>query len=285
MLVLTSGAWVVGFPVDLEVTGAPATTQVRFVYGTNLVAPGLCPPYTAPNCLAVRPIRLLGADQSDATGFATLSPLVPAIANAQVEVQATTTGPGNLQSNSFFVTVHQAASDNDADGLTAADEVSVWGTDPAVADTDGDTLVDGDEVALGTDALTADTDGDGFSDGDEVGRGSDPLDPASPPTWTNDVYPLFQLECAGCHVGPGAASGGLDLDFYANVVDEPSQDVPSMDRVEPFDPADSYLFHKLQGTQAGVGGSGLRMPRNGPPYLTATQTALVEDWILTGALE
>jgi hypothetical protein len=29
----------------------------------------------------------------------------------------------------------------------------------------------------------------------------------------------------------------------------------------------------------------VRMPRNGPPYLTVDQTALVEDWILGAALE
>jgi hypothetical protein len=258
---------------------------VRFLFGTNLVAPGVCPAQTAPNCLDLRPIRVLGADLSDASGVATLSPVVPAIGLAQIEMQATTFGPGNVQSNSFFVTIHQAASDNDGDGLTAADEVSVWGTDPAVADTDADGLTDGTEASLGTDPLTADTDGDGFDDGDEADRGSDPLDPASPPTWTRDIYPLAQLECTPCHVGAGAPSGGLDLDFYTNVVNVPAGELPSMDRVEPFDTANSYLFNKLQGTQLAVGGSGVRMPRNGPPYLTATQTALVEDWILMGAPE
>ena len=43
------------------------------------------------------------------------------------------------------------------------------GTDPANADTDGDGLLDGEEVnTLGTNPASADTDGDGLEDGEEV---------------------------------------------------------------------------------------------------------------------
>ena len=45
-------------------------------------------------------------------------------------------------------------------------------------DTDGDGLLDGEELRLGTDIRKDDTDGDGFSDGDEVHKnGTDPLVP------------------------------------------------------------------------------------------------------------
>ncbi len=48
-------------------------------------------------------------------------------------------------------------------------EVNTYGTNPLVADTDGDGLSDGAEVNThSTDPLDADTDGDGISDGDEV---------------------------------------------------------------------------------------------------------------------
>ncbi len=50
-------------------------------------------------------------------------------------------------------------------------------TDPGVADTDGDGLMDGQEHTLGTDPGVADTDGDGESDGAEVNGNTDPLDP------------------------------------------------------------------------------------------------------------
>ena len=58
--------------------------------------------------------------------------------------------------------------DVDADGLTDAMEL-LMATDPTVRDTDGDGLIDGDEVNLhGSDPLLLDTDGDGLTDLDEV---------------------------------------------------------------------------------------------------------------------
>lgn len=88
--------------------------------------------------------------------------------------------------------------DDDGDGLTNREEAEI-GTDPNNPDTDGDELLDGEEVkrfstnplnpdsdadALsdgeevlrrGTDPLNPDTDGDALTDGDEVARGTDPL--------------------------------------------------------------------------------------------------------------
>lgn len=60
------------------------------------------------------------------------------------------------------------AVDRDKDGLDDVREKEL-GTDPLKADTDGDSLKDGDEViTYKTNPLLADTDGDGLSDGDEV---------------------------------------------------------------------------------------------------------------------
>ena len=88
-------------------------------------------------------------------------------------------------------------SDSDGDGLTNERE-AVLGTDPLLPDTDGDRLLDGEEVETHltnpldldtdddgledgdevqthqTDPRNPDTDGDGLSDGDEIGRGTDP---------------------------------------------------------------------------------------------------------------
>ncbi len=59
-------------------------------------------------------------------------------------------------------------SDPDNCGLTNAEEKEL-GTDPNVADTDGDGLKDGEEVhQYQTQPLVADTDGDGLKDGEEV---------------------------------------------------------------------------------------------------------------------
>lgn len=64
------------------------------------------------------------------------------------------------------------AEDVDADGIVDAGE-----TDPLDADSDNDTLLDGDEVVDGSDPNDANTDGDCFTDGAEVNDlNSDPTD-------------------------------------------------------------------------------------------------------------
>jgi len=62
-----------------------------------------------------------------------------------------------------------------------------------VLDSDGDGLIDRDEMLYGTDIHNPDTDGDGISDGDEVRNGTDPLGVvslASPLNLTGDVLTL-----------------------------------------------------------------------------------------------
>ena len=65
--------------------------------------------------------------------------------------------------------------DTDGDGLSDGVEV-VFGTDPLDYDMDDDGLPDGAEVALGTNPLVSDTDGDGLSDGLETQLGTNPCD-------------------------------------------------------------------------------------------------------------
>ena len=78
-----------------------------------------------------------------------------------------------------------APGDTDGDGLLDTDEIYVYGTDPNDPDTDGDGLTDGDEVLVHfTDPTLEDTDGGTVGDGVEVANGTDPLDPA------DDVPPL-----------------------------------------------------------------------------------------------
>ncbi len=75
---------------------------------------------------------------------------------------------------------NDATEDGDIDELANLDEFR-RGTEPWVADTDADRLLDGAEVNTHqTDPRNADSDGGGISDGDEVDRGTDPLD------WADD---------------------------------------------------------------------------------------------------
>jgi len=94
---------------------------------------------------------------------------------------------------------------------------------------------------------------------------------------------VFTPNCATCHV-PGHATG-LALDdgnSYANTVGVPSTQLPQMDRVEPGDTSLSYLWHKVDGTHLGVGGSGAQMPLTG--NLTQQQIDDIAEWISDGAI-
>ena len=65
--------------------------------------------------------------------------------------------------------------DTDGDGLLDGDEVELHGTDPRRADSDGDGLPDPLELqTYGTDPIRADSDADGLLDGEELVFGTDP---------------------------------------------------------------------------------------------------------------
>ena len=72
--------------------------------------------------------------------------------------------------------VTSATADNDSDGLANLTEYEISGTHPLVADTDGDGLNDGAELAAGTNPFDPDTDNDGMPDGWEVKYSLNPLD-------------------------------------------------------------------------------------------------------------
>ena len=78
--------------------------------------------------------------------------------------------------------------DTDGDGLSDGFETGTGivngmtdsGTDPLLADTDGDDVGDLRELQIGTDPFNPDTDGDGSADGVEIASQTDPLDGIRP---------------------------------------------------------------------------------------------------------
>jgi hypothetical protein len=105
-------------------------------------------------------------------------------------------------------------------------------------------------------------------------------------TFAADIQPIFTQNCAfagGCHAGTSPAQG-MNLSAglaYANIVDVPANEAP-LRRIRPSRPDSSYMVHKLQGTQATVGGSGGQMPLGGTP-LTADLIARLRAWVALGA--
>ena len=89
--------------------------------------------------------------------------------------------------------------------------------------------------------------------------------------------------CVACHTNVGRfPAGNLTMagDAYAAMVNVRSTQRPDLLIVQPGDPENSYLIHKLEGRPGIVG---LRMPLNGPPHLTAGQILVVRRWIENGA--
>jgi hypothetical protein len=110
-------------------------------------------------------------------------------------------------------------------------------------------------------------------------------DSSSPAVLTADFQSIqdnvFTPICTRCHSGANAPEG-LQLDeahSYALLVGVPSAEVPSVLRVKPGDPADSYLIQKLEGSSGIVGA---QMPFGGP-YLPQATIDVIQQWITNGA--
>jgi len=110
--------------------------------------------------------------------------------------------------------------------------------------------------------------------------GGDPIDPTA--TFSRVQNEIFTPTCAaiGCHDPLGQQEQQILTAgrAYAQTVNHPSIEMPSLLRVAPGDPANSYLYRKVTG--AGITGD--RMPQGGP-FLTDVQIKLLRDWIRRGA--
>ncbi len=149
-------------------------------------------------------------------------------------------------------------------------------------------LGDGASIILDIDANALDGEFSGSFPSGEGTEGGDfeatftVVTPASSPTLAEIQANVFTPSCAfsGCHAG-GSPAQGLNLEdgnSFGNLVNVASMQVPSLNRVTPGDPDNSYLVQKIEGTAA----VGQQMPRGGP----ALSQGLIDDvrqWIQDGA--
>ncbi len=107
-------------------------------------------------------------------------PITPIV---ETPIIPTTTITTSTEATSTLAT--STAIDTDTDGLSDTEE-QVLGTNPIMADTDGDLLTDGDEIKKHlTSPLLKDTDADGLNDGEEINTHK--TDPNNPDT-DGDTY-------------------------------------------------------------------------------------------------
>lgn len=115
--------------------------------------------------------------------------------------------------------------------------------------------------------------------------------PSLTPTFSSIQKEIFETTdasgrqaCVTCHTNVGRTpSGSLNLlaaSSYNALVNAAAVQKPGEIYVIPGDPDGSYLVKKLEGDASIIG---KRMPRNGPPYLTAGQVLVIRRWIQLGA--
>ena len=112
-----------------------------------------------------------------------------------------------------------------------------------------------------------------------------PASTTPPPATSMTLFQQVQTQvltpnCTGCHVGANAPQG-LRLDAansFAMLVNVASTEMPTLLRVKPGDPDNSWLVQKIDG-RATIGG---RMPL-GRAALPQASIDLVRSWIAAGA--
>ena len=107
---------------------------------------------------------------------------------------------------------------------------------------------------------------------------------AEPVSFSGEVTPVLMKNCGYCHMRE-ERYGYLVVEpdtLWASLVGVPAASVPSVKRVEPGEPDQSYLWLKLTGRHLEVGGIGWSMPFFPLP---PAELETVRLWIEQGALD
>ena len=146
---------------------------------------------------------------------------------------------------------------------------------------DSTTSTSDDDAPVSDSNASADDTQDSVADSDPATSVSDSSTPepnTGPLSFEQDIFPMLRTRCGCCHLGT-ASSGSFNfengLDDLIGVVAGNGQDY-----IVPFEPEESYFWHKLNDTQASVGGTGAVMPLEG--MLPQADLDLIERWILEG---
>ncbi|MDB4694856.1 hypothetical protein OAF47_00140 [bacterium] len=141
------------------------------------------------------------------------------------------------------------------------------------------------ELKILKDWIVAGAKFDGTDPSAPIAAGATPAEPPRPRlkamqatgketvSFSGDVAPLLVESCKGCHINAMRASGGLNMDTFAQLL----RGGDSGDIVIPGNGEESLLVKKLRGSM------GLRMPAGGRPAFSEDSIKLISTWIDEGA--
>lgn len=95
--------------------------------------------------------------------------------------------------------------------------------------------------------------------------------------YDSEIQPIFTANCIQCHGG----TSGVTLSSYDNAMNSVGQQYGTMVIIAG-EPNQSPIIDKISNSNPAYG---LRMPRNGPPYLSDSEINLIRTWIAEGANE
>jgi hypothetical protein len=197
-----------------------------------------------------------------------------------------TTPTGSLKGTvSLSATVKDSLSVAKVEFFAGATSLGVAAAAPYTVAWDTTTVADG---TVSVKATATDADGNvGSSAATTVTVANVTAPP--PVTLTQLQTQIFTPICSVCHTGIGTNLPGVQNltagHTFASIVGVPSIEQPSVLRIKPNDPANSYLIRKIEGA-AGITGSRMPFgcPAPGNPCLDQATIDLVKTWVSQGAL-
>jgi hypothetical protein len=189
--------------------------------------------------------------------------------NLQADGAQDCDGDGLSNVGEFQAGTNPLIADTDGDGLSDGDEVNVRGTNPTNKDTDQDGLTDDREIALSANPLVADSDSDGVADSTEVVYGSNPNDIGSVPTLSPPV-PFVTLDATGLPAGALTTWSNLNALGWTFVA--PSNAVANVESVEGTKGVTCFATNHYEGP-------------NIPTFFGGDASRTVEAWIYNPTLQ